>query len=241
MSRTLADALTAPQSPLRTSLLDTVLSPEGVREIMATPLPVPLYPTVTYIPGTGQVLRDGEDRTRERRFAAGNCPTAFKVYRYVTKPHTDAAYTPGAPTNATKFMLCHRAAMAALLGYWPTVMVDHIDEDGLNNRADNLRLATNSDNQSRRASPNPNMPLGVTYNEGAELPYTVKFNGRIVGRFPDLTAAAFALWAIHDATRGEFAYGDRHIPTFQWLRWYDPLMFELYALEQDAVWERAGY
>jgi len=44
----------------------------------------------------------------------------------------------------------HRVAWALHYGEWPELFIDHIDRNGLNNKIENLRLVTNSQNQQNR-------------------------------------------------------------------------------------------
>lgn len=49
-------------------------------------------------------------------------------------------------------LFAHRIAWAVHYGEWPLGMIDHINGDGCDNRINNLRLATNSENQANRAA-----------------------------------------------------------------------------------------
>lgn len=46
-----------------------------------------------------------------------------------------------------RVVYAHRAAWAMHYGEWPKGQIDHRDGDGMNNRIDNLRDATHSENQ----------------------------------------------------------------------------------------------
>jgi len=46
--------------------------------------------------------------------------------------------------------LSHRLAWLYVHGYWPTAEIDHVDRNRTNNRIDNLREATRSENQQNK-------------------------------------------------------------------------------------------
>lgn len=50
-----------------------------------------------------------------------------------------------------KFYRAHRLAWLYVYGKWPTMMLDHIDNDPTNNRISNLRQATQSQNMANMA------------------------------------------------------------------------------------------
>lgn len=49
-----------------------------------------------------------------------------------------------------KTILAHRVVWAIHYGSWPSEFIDHVDNDGLDNRIDNLREATASENGMNR-------------------------------------------------------------------------------------------
>ncbi|WP_410000336.1 HNH endonuclease [Halomonas sp. I1] len=49
-----------------------------------------------------------------------------------------------------KLYLAHRVAWLILYGQWPSDKIDHLDGDGLNNRIDNFREATQKDNMQNQ-------------------------------------------------------------------------------------------
>ncbi len=66
-----------------------------------------------------------------------------------------------------KEYLQHRVIWALLKGYWPKDYLDHIDGDPSNNRIENLREATNSENMRNqyihRTGHRNGKPIGVYY------------------------------------------------------------------------------
>lgn len=69
------------------------------------------------------------------RYAGAEAMTAIGAHGYKVGSIFDKKYT------------AHRVVFAMVNGFWPEAEVDHIDGDRLNNRPQNLRGATRSQNQ----------------------------------------------------------------------------------------------
>ena len=98
-----------------------------------------------------------------------------------------------------KMQLMHRAVMARMLGreLVSTEQVDHIDRDPLNNRRENLRLATRSENQHNQAKRANNTSgfKGVRFDKrGRKWRAQITVNSKYVhlGLFDTAEAAAAA-------------------------------------------------
>lgn len=98
-----------------------------------------------------------------------------------------------------------------MTGEWPPQEVDHHDNDGWNNRWDNLRLATRSQNQAntRRYKSNSSGKKGVFRNGGEARPWRAQIqkDGKKIslGYFETIEAASEAFAAAATAQHGEFA------------------------------------
>ena len=101
----------------------------------------------------------------------------------------------------------HRVAFAVHHGHWPHPCCDHIDGNLLNNRADNLRECSLSNNQhnSRLRRDNSTGVKGVGKNGGSYLA-RVHLNGRTCAkRFRYLEDAAAWVKQTREQLHGEFA------------------------------------
>lgn len=102
-----------------------------------------------------------------------------------------------------------RLAWLYVTGEWPSLQVDHIDGDRLNNRWANLRLATVAQNQMNTAMRRRNKVglKGVVQNKAGRFEAYIKAGGksRNLGTFatPQLAHAAYAAAAVN--LFGEFA------------------------------------
>lgn len=102
----------------------------------------------------------------------------------------------------------HRLAYFYMTGLWPLAEVDHIDNDGLNNRWANLRDATKSQNGANRgASRNNKAGLkGVTFKNGKfRACIFVDGRQRFLGNFDTAEAAHDAYARAARENFGEYA------------------------------------
>ncbi|BCH32630.1 hypothetical protein MesoLjLc_45600 [Mesorhizobium sp. L-8-10] len=82
-------------------------------------------------------------------------------------------------TIANKNYLAHRLAVLYVTGEWPPDLVDHWDNDGLNNRWSNLRMASRSQNAANSPvrSDNKTGYKGVS-RRGKRFVAGIEFNGK---------------------------------------------------------------
>jgi len=104
----------------------------------------------------------------------------------------------------------HQLAWFYMTGRWPRPMIDHCDGDATNNRWNNLRRATSSQNNANRRRPRNNTSgyKGVTLHRGpGKWRATIHRKGRVVhlGTFPTPQAAHAAYLAAARKLYGEFA------------------------------------
>lgn len=102
----------------------------------------------------------------------------------------------------------HRLAWLYVYGVWPTNLIDHKDRDKLNNKINNLRDATNSQNQACRLV-QKNSTLGVkgVSHRGNRYRASIRISGKqtFLGSFTTISAASAAYQAAAIVAFGEFA------------------------------------
>ena len=109
-----------------------------------------------------------------------------------------------------KTYLAHRVIFAMEAGFWPTE-VDHEDQNGSNNRFENLRDGTHQDNMKNQPIPLSNTSgiLGVCWEKSRnKWRADIAVDGKPVhlGRFNCLTAAAIA----RQAANTKYGYHPNH-------------------------------
>lgn len=91
--------------------------------------------------------------------------------------------------------MAHRLAWLYVMGSWPKGEVDHINSNRADNRIDNLRVVTRSENMQnqRRGHNNRPLPLGVRA-KGSSFTADIKVNGlrTHLGTFNSVAEAAAA-------------------------------------------------
>ena len=60
-------------------------------------------------------------------------------------------------------VLAHRVAWCLYHGYWPSMLIDHINGNRSDNRKENLRDVSAQDNNRNRVRPPKNEYFGITY------------------------------------------------------------------------------
>lgn len=104
----------------------------------------------------------------------------------------------------------HRLAWLYVHGEFPSGYIDHKDGDGLNNRMENLRAATPSDNQCNRKpdARNTSGVRGVTWSKAAcKWMAQIAKGGRnhYLGLFADIKDAEAAVTKARQELHGEFS------------------------------------
>jgi hypothetical protein len=104
----------------------------------------------------------------------------------------------------------HRLAWLYVHGEWPPEFIDHINGDPGDNRIENLRLATSSQNlaNSRRRRDNAAGVKGVCWNKrDARWRAQIRINGKktYLGSFTEIKDAAAAYRSAAEKHYGEFA------------------------------------
>lgn len=102
----------------------------------------------------------------------------------------------------------HRLAWLYVYGEWPPCQIDHIDGDPSNNRLENLRLATASQNQrNRKLSENNTSGAKGVSKIGNRYAARIRVDGKNkhLGTFGTLNEAADAYKAAAEDLFGEFA------------------------------------
>jgi hypothetical protein len=138
------------------------------------------------------------------------------VRRVTTNPRAKAGDVAGTAHHsgyiqvniARQLYWAHRIVYALHYGVDPGDMfVDHINHDRTDNRPENLRLATNSQNLSHRAGPpanNTSGVRGVSWHAAARK-WQVHVKKRFVGLYETLAQAEFAANKARAEILGEFA------------------------------------
>jgi len=170
--------------------METALSHERLRELL------------DYDPETGEFFWTGNGRKgkggRRRRVRAG-CYNRTTRCPYVLLGIDGNVY------------LAHRVAWFYMTGVWPKDQIDHKDNNGLNNRWDNLHEATASQNRYN-TKPYAKSKLGTKgiyfrppRPKQQRLPlYEVRVNGDFIGHFATLAEAKAARELAARKAHGEF-------------------------------------
>jgi hypothetical protein len=103
----------------------------------------------------------------------------------------------------------HRLAWLFMYGEWPSEKVDHINGDKADNRIENLRLATQSENQlnRKRCSRNTTGVKGVAVHSASgkyQVTLTVEGKKKHFGLFEDLETAELVARGAREKYHGEY-------------------------------------
>jgi hypothetical protein len=149
---------------------------------------------VRYEPDTGHFVSLGNSSRRKAGLIMGS-------------PRPDGYLSLGVDKRT---YLGHRLAFFYMTGRWPTREIDHIDRDRMNNRWDNLREATGTQNQANRGmqSNNTSGYRGVSWDKSRQKwAVRTQYKGSVktLGRHDTPEEAARAYDAFLLATKGDYA------------------------------------
>ncbi len=109
-----------------------------------------------------------------------------------------------------KYYGAHRLAWLYVYGSFPNDMIDHINGNSIDNKIDNLRLSTNTQNQyNQKISKNNTSGIkGVCWHKVAQKwSARIRFNGKRIylGLFENLELAELVINEARNKYHGEFA------------------------------------
>lgn len=177
------------------------------------PTPEELHNLLRYEPETGRLY--WRERTPEM-FGGAAPSAACKTWnaRYAGRMARSGFSTNGYEqvTVWGRRLLVHRVAIAITSGAWPQHDVDHVNGVTTDNRLENLRPASRSENMmnSRMGSKNTSGATGVTWDKSRSMwKVSVRLMGvtHNVGRFHSLEEAAAAARAKYVA----LGFTERHL------------------------------
>lgn len=133
------------------------------------------------------------------KIAGGKCGTTHK---YITITIDGIAY------------LAHRLAIFYVNEIWPVDLVDHKDNNGLNNKWDNIRVATRSQNNyNQKTHKNGKIPLKGVHFEKSSGTFVAQINVNKrkikIGRFLTAELASRAYIKFAENLHKEFAEHNR--------------------------------
>lgn len=102
-----------------------------------------------------------------------------------------------------------RLAFLFMEGRWPTEMIDHINGDGLDDRWENLREATATENawNHKGRAKSSDLPMGVRATASGKYAARIGYKGELItiGVFATAKGAATAYRQARERIYGEFA------------------------------------
>lgn len=106
--------------------------------------------------------------------------------------------------------LAHRLAWLYTRGQWPVVFIDHINRIRSDNRIENLREATNSQNKANGGNYRKmysHLPKGVTWRRHGKFAAQIRHNQKTIhlGHFDNITQAEAAYKEASLRLQGEFS------------------------------------
>lgn len=144
----------------------------------------------SYCPETGNLLW----RVRSGKAAAGSIAGGLTELGYLRV------------WACSRKILVHRVVWLLFYGYEPAGLLDHINRDRSDNRIQNLRLASASENQRNSGISNNNTSgiKGVSWDKNRSR-WQAYLNNKPLGRFKNLAEAGACVRAAREKAHGVFS------------------------------------